>query len=281
MVPEGLVLLTSISFGLAAVVARPPPGARAGAARGRGTGAGRCRLPRQDRARSPRGSSSSSGSRSSTRTPTPTSVTAALGAMSHDEGGNATQDAIADAFPAPRAGTRDGRVPFSSARKWSAASFERTRHLGARRAGDGAGSTRRIRRATRPTSSPRPAAGCCCWPAPTSLAGDELPPGLVAVALVLLEEKVRPDAAETLALLPRAGRDAEGHLRRQPAHGRRGGPPGRAARRGGSGRRARASRGHRRARRGARGPRGVRAGHAAAEARRWSRRCSRAATSSR
>ena len=50
-------------------------------------------------------------------------VAAALGAISHDEGGNATQDAIATAYPAPTGWTRDGAVPFSSGRKWSASSY--------------------------------------------------------------------------------------------------------------------------------------------------------------
>jgi cation-transporting ATPase E len=47
---------------------------------------------------------------------------AALGALADDEARNATLAAIGQAFP-PRGWTRQDAVPFSSARKWSAASF--------------------------------------------------------------------------------------------------------------------------------------------------------------
>jgi cation-transporting ATPase E len=124
-------------------------------------------------------------------------VAAALGSISHDEGGNATQDAIAAAFPAPSGWARDGIVAFSSARKWSAASYgsngawvlgapemvitdhsEPSRH----RADELAATGSRVLLLARAEA----------------LAGEDLPSGLEAVALVLLEEKVRPDAADTL-----------------------------------------------------------------------------------
>ena len=47
----------------------------------------------------------------------------ALGALADDENRNATLGAIAAAFPAP-GWQRTGATPFSSARKWSAATFE-------------------------------------------------------------------------------------------------------------------------------------------------------------
>ena len=56
-----------------------------------------------------------------------------------------------------------------------------------------------------------------------------LPADLAPVALVMFAEKIRPDAADTLALLPRAGRGAQGDLGRQPAHGRGGRRAGRAS----------------------------------------------------
>ena len=49
MVPEGLVLLTSIAFAVGAQPAGPQAGAHPGARRHRGPGPGRRRLPRQDR----------------------------------------------------------------------------------------------------------------------------------------------------------------------------------------------------------------------------------------
>ena len=50
-------------------------------------------------------------------------VTEALGALADDENRNATLGALGAAFRTP-GWTRDGGVPFSSARKWSAASFD-------------------------------------------------------------------------------------------------------------------------------------------------------------
>jgi cation-transporting P-type ATPase E len=126
-------------------------------------------------------------------------VRAALGALADDENRNGTLDALAAAFPAPDGWTRTGAVPFSSARKWSAASFE----------GDGSwilGAPEMVL-----TDSTLPARGQANELAATgrrvlvlartdaALAGDELPAGLEPVALVMFAEKIRPDAAETLA----------------------------------------------------------------------------------
>ena len=63
---------------------------------------------------------------------------AALGALAADENRNATLGAIGQAFPPPPGWARDDAVPFSSARKWSAASFAGHGVLGAGRAGNGA-----------------------------------------------------------------------------------------------------------------------------------------------
>ena len=180
------------------------------------------------------------------------------------------------------AGTRTGAVPFSSARKWSAASFgdHGTWVLGAPEMVwlD----ARRSRCGTRPTSS-RPTGNRVLLLARGRRARRRGAAGRTSqpVALVLLEEKVRPDAAETLAYFHAAGRRAQGDLRRQPADGRRGRPAGRPARRRRPGRRPRAARGHRRARRGARARTRCSAGSRRTRSGRWSRRCSRAATSSR
>jgi cation-transporting ATPase E len=48
---------------------------------------------------------------------------AALGALADDVNQNATLAAIGQAFPPPPGWARQSAVPFSSARKWSAASF--------------------------------------------------------------------------------------------------------------------------------------------------------------
>jgi cation-transporting ATPase E len=51
-------------------------------------------------------------------------VDGALGALADDDNRNATLQAIGEAFAAPAGWARTGGVPFSSARKWSAASFD-------------------------------------------------------------------------------------------------------------------------------------------------------------
>ena len=136
----------------------------------------------------------------------------ALGALADDaEPRTRPLAALAAAFPAPRAGRRTAAVPFSSARKWSAATLRRARHLGARRAGDGAAA---------PTDRRRPRAGRA-----DELAADG-PAGAAAGARAdaaarrrgaarrasarsrwcMLDRAGPPDAAETLRLLRRAGR---------------------------------------------------------------------------
>jgi cation-transporting P-type ATPase E len=198
MVPEGLVLLTSIAFGLAAVTLarRRVLVQELPAVEG---------LARVDVVCLDKTGTLTEGiveferiellDRGGT---TPDVAAAALGAMSHGDGGNATQDAIAGAFPAPSDWSREQLVPFSSARKWSAASYGRsgTWVLGAPEMVwlDGSDPVRR-------TADELAATGnrVLLLARGEALAGEELPAGLEAVALVLLREKVRPDAAETLA----------------------------------------------------------------------------------
>jgi len=132
-------------------------------------------------------------------------VTAALGALAADENANATMNALCAAFPAPDGWERDGAVPFSSARKWSAASFVArgswvigapemvfpdAAHPVRERAGDLAATGRRVLLLA--TSN-------------APLAGEDLPAGLEPAALVLFDEKVRPDAAETFAYFVEQG----------------------------------------------------------------------------
>jgi cation-transporting ATPase E len=130
---------------------------------------------------------------------------AALGALADDEARNATLAAIGQAFPPPQGWTRQDAVPFSSARKWSAASFagHGTWVLGApeivlpgsqdgllSRAADLAASGRRVLALAR---------------APGALDGQALPAGLRAVAFILLAERLRSDALATIAYFAAQG----------------------------------------------------------------------------
>jgi cation-transporting ATPase E len=129
---------------------------------------------------------------------------AALGALADDKNRNATLAAIGQAFPPPQGWPRQDAVPFSSARKWSAATFagHGTWVLGApelvlpgqdgllSRAADLAASGRRVL-ALAHSDSP--------------LNGQALPPGLRAVALLLLAERLRSDAPGTIAFFAAQG----------------------------------------------------------------------------
>jgi len=125
-------------------------------------------------------------------------VDAALGALANDDNRNATLEAIGDAFPAPDGWARTGGVPFSSARKWSAATFDGhgTWIIGApenilgdasdparRRADELAAEGRRVLLLVRSDGAPE---------------GETLPPSIDPSALVLLKERIRSDAADTL-----------------------------------------------------------------------------------
>src|SRR6516225_3447008 len=129
---------------------------------------------------------------------------AALGALADEEAPNATLAAIGQANPPP-GWTRQASVPFSSARKWSAASFagHGTWVLGApemvlpdeqrdylRQAADLAAAGQRVLVLAR-TGEP--------------LDGDSLPPGLRAAAFIVLAERLRPDAAGAIAYFAAQG----------------------------------------------------------------------------
>ncbi len=203
MVPEGLVLLTSIAFGLAAVTLarRKVLVQELPAVEG---------LARVDVVCLDKTGTLTEGIVEFERIELLDAGTdealvgAALGAMSNAEGGNATQDAIAGAFPAPADWARDGFVPFSSARKWSAASYgsDGTWVLGAPEMVwlDSSDPVRR-------TADELAATGnrVLLLARGDALAAEELPSGLRAAALVLLQEKVRGDAAETLGYFHEQG----------------------------------------------------------------------------
>jgi cation-transporting ATPase E len=196
MIPEGLVLLTSLAFALAAmtlarrrVLVQELPAVEG--------------LARVDVVMLDKTGTITEGSMRFDELEVITerdNVEAALGALASDEDRNATMQAVADAFTAPPGWERTAAVPFSSTRKWSAASFgphgtwvfgapeivwvgrpaddpvrQRSEHLAA--------AGRRVVLLAR-----------CDAP----LDGETLPAPLDAVAFVMFDEKIRPDAAETL-----------------------------------------------------------------------------------
>ena len=124
---------------------------------------------------------------------------AALGALAGEENQNATLAAIAQVFPPPAGWVRQAAVPFSSARKWSAASF--TGHgtwvLGAPEMVLPSGHQELLAQATELAASGRRilvlarAAGF--------LNGQSLPPGLRPAAFIVFAERLRSDITETIA----------------------------------------------------------------------------------
>ena len=134
----------------------------------------------------------------------------ALGALADDENGNATLVALAASFPAPDGWARNGAVPFSSAREVERGELRRQGLVGDGSARDGARRRHPDRphpaRASRPTSWRRAAVVCSCSRTRDApLAGEELPAGLEPVALVMFAEKIRPDAADTLRYFDEQG----------------------------------------------------------------------------
>jgi cation-transporting P-type ATPase E len=124
-----------------------------------------------------------------------------LGALAPaDPHPNASLQAVADSYPSPEAWVVRFRVPFSSARKWASVTFEEqgTWLVGApevllgsenrapalERASALAGTGHRVLLVARAPEPPQEAT---------------VPAGLEPAILVVLEEKVRADAAETMA----------------------------------------------------------------------------------
>ena len=130
-------------------------------------------------------------------------VDRALGALGAGEEANATLMAIREAFPPPADWTTTAVVAFSSARKWSAATFagQGTWVLGAPemvRPGVPAGDPVRVRADELAALGARTLLLAQTGAPLTGPATEDLPPGLEPVALLVFAEKLRPDAAETL-----------------------------------------------------------------------------------
>lgn len=199
MVPEGLVLLTSIAFGVATVTLarRKVLVQELPAVEG---------LARVDVVCLDKTGTITDGNIVFDRierlddatTGAPTPVEQALAALAADENRNATMAAVADAFPAADGWVRTASVAFSSARKWSGASFadQGTWIIGAPEMVRPGRDDEVSRQAAELAASGQRVLILVHSSAPID--GDALPPDLTPAALVLFQEQVRPDAAETI-----------------------------------------------------------------------------------
>ncbi|HEY3672901.1 MAG TPA: HAD-IC family P-type ATPase [Acidimicrobiia bacterium] len=201
MVPEGLVLLTSVAFGLAAVtlarrkvLVQELPAVE---------GLARVDVVCLDKTGTLTEGTIAFDELEALPNSDEAQASEALGALADDPNRNATAVALAEQFDSP-GWTRTGEVPFSSARKWSAASFD---GHGAWIMGapemvltDNASPVRA--RADELASSGR---RTLVLARSDALTGETLPADLEPVALVMFAEKVRPDAADALAYFAAQG----------------------------------------------------------------------------
>jgi cation-transporting ATPase E len=127
-------------------------------------------------------------------------VADALGALAADENRNATMNALNAAFDAPQGWDRTASTPFSSARKWSAGSF-RDRGTWVLGAPEMVRPDAPADDPVRVNSDQLAAEGrrvLLLARTEAALSDETLPDGLQASALVVFEEQIRADAAETL-----------------------------------------------------------------------------------
>ena len=203
MVPEGLVLLTSLAFGIAAVTLarRNVLVQELPAVEG---------LARVDIVCLDKTGTLTDGNvvfdHYEALGPRPDDIDVALGALADDPNRNATLAAVGAALTPPAGWSRTAATPFSSARKWSAATFEGhgTWILGApEMVFPDAGPADPLRaRSDELAASGKRVLVLAVSDEP---AGEQLPARPTAVALVLLEEQIRPDAKETLAYFAEQG----------------------------------------------------------------------------
>ncbi|MBV8529518.1 MAG: HAD-IC family P-type ATPase [Candidatus Dormibacteraeota bacterium] len=201
MVPQGLVLLTSIAFGVAAVslARRKVLVQQLPAVEG---------LARVDVVCFDKTGTITDGDITFAQLVTldaTAPVPAALGALADDENRNATLAAVAGHFPPSATWTRSASVPFSSARKWSAATFDGqgTWVLGAPEIVLPAASASDVERAAELASSG--ARVLVLTRTDAALHGETLPAGQRPTAFVVCSEQVRPEAAAAIAYFKQQG----------------------------------------------------------------------------
>ena len=201
MVPQGLVLLTSVAFGVAAVTLarRRVLVQQLPAIEG---------LARVDVVCFDKTGTLTDGSIAfETLIPLDgqAPAEAALGALADEENQNATLAAIGQVFPPPSGWARQAQVPFSSARKWSAASFagHGSWVLGAPEMVLAAGQQEHLSQAASLASSGRRV--LVLARATGALDGESLPRGLRAAAFIMLTERLRSDIRETIGYFASQG----------------------------------------------------------------------------
>ncbi len=196
MVPEGLVLLTSIAFGVAVIIlgrrnvlVQELPAVE---------GLARVDVVCLDKTGTLTEGSIAFDHIQPLGAHAVEEAEAVLGALAADANANATFEALGERFPDP-GWTRIDAVPFSSARKWSAAQFtgKGSWVMGAPEMvwPDPKSSVRQLADEFAATGSRT----LLLARTDSSLQGESLPADLDPVALVMFDEQVRPDAAETLA----------------------------------------------------------------------------------
>jgi cation-transporting P-type ATPase E len=200
MVPQGLVLLTSVAFGVAAVglARRRVLVQQLPAVEG---------LARVDVVCFDKTGTLTDGTIAFDRVvslDSEASVDAVLGALANDDDRNETIDALARRFLPPDGWVREQAVAFSSARKWSAATFAEhgTWILGAPEVVLAA-QPQAAAEAAQWAASGRRVVALASTSAP--LAGEALPDPLRAAALIVFAEQVRPDAPDTVAYFAKQG----------------------------------------------------------------------------
>jgi cation-transporting ATPase E len=201
MVPQGLVLLTSVAFGVAAVTLarRQVLVQQLPAVEG---------LARVDVVCFDKTGTLTDGTiafDSLIRLDDQAPAEAALGALADDQARNATLAAIGQAFPPPQGWVHQDAVPFSSARKWSAATF--AGHgawvLGAPEIVLAGGRDELLPRAADLAATGKRVLALACTAG--SLDGQALPQGLRAMAFVVLTERLRSDAPQTIGYFAAQG----------------------------------------------------------------------------